>query len=197
MKISKLLFVLSMFCTSIFIMNFIQVKETVEVTIHITNEDNLPFEKGTLSIIETGETYEVNEVKDFTIPLKQGKYHFKFNSETHHFITYPARINAKDNWVLITLKDSNNITNSYANSGNIQDLVKSNKAQFIVFGIVSEDYTEFKEKYGVGVKTENCVITSYLSKVARENNEIVAQYLNENFGTSWKEDLKIIPFGLE
>lgn len=196
MKIPKLLFAILLLSSLFLVMNFVKTKGAISVTVHVTNDDNLSFEKGTLTIIETGKTYEIKEAKDFEIQLKKGKYQFKFTSETPHTILFPSKISEKDNWVYINLGKTK-LSNDYATDENIKNLVENNSAEFIIFGIVSEDDTNFKEKYGIGVKAENCVITPYLSNLAKENNKTIANYLNKNFGTSWKADLKITPFGLE
>ena len=67
---------------------------------------------------------------------------------------------------------------------------------FLQFGIMSRKHDKFKEKYGVHVVYENCVITSYMSDKAKKNNQEVARYLTEKYGDSWKKDLEIIPYGL-
>ena len=84
----------------------------------------------------------------------------------------------------------------YSNVDNIEDLLKENKVFFVVFGMVSNDYSDFEKKYGIKVKTENCVISPGVSKTATINNQLIAQYLNEKFQNEWKADLEIIPFGL-
>jgi len=74
---------------------------------------------------------------------------------------------------------------------------KNEKAKyFIQFGIMSKKHDQFKEKYGVHVVYENCVITAYMSEKAKKNNQEVAQYLTSKYGESWKKDLEIIPYGL-
>ncbi|MFY1046870.1 hypothetical protein [Chryseobacterium sp. GP-SGM7] len=67
---------------------------------------------------------------------------------------------------------------------------------FIQFGIMSRTHESFKEKYGVYVAYENCVITAYMSEKAKKNNQEVALYLTNKYGESWKKDLEITPFGL-
>lgn len=67
---------------------------------------------------------------------------------------------------------------------------------FQQFGIMSRSHESFKEKYGVNVIYENCVITPYMSEKAKKNNQKVAYYLTKKYGESWKKDLEIIPYGL-
>lgn len=84
----------------------------------------------------------------------------------------------------------------YSNADNFEYLLKENKASFVVFGMVSNDYSDFEKKYGIKVKTENCVISPGISQLATLNNQIISNYLNEKFTNAWKADLQIIPFGL-
>ena len=84
----------------------------------------------------------------------------------------------------------------YSNADNFEYLLKENKASFVVFGMVSNDYSDFEKKYGIKVKTENCVISPGISQLATLNNQIISNYLNDQFKDAWKADLEIIPFGL-
>ena len=85
---------------------------------------------------------------------------------------------------------------TYADTDNLELLLEENRAAFVVFGMVSNDYSDFEKKYGIKVKTENCVISPGISKTATLNNQLIAQYLNEKFNNAWKADLKMMPFGL-
>lgn len=85
---------------------------------------------------------------------------------------------------------------TYANEETFEKLLEQKNVSFVVFGMVSNDYSDFEKKYGVKVKTENCVISPGISKTATVNNQMIANYLNEKFSNDWKDDLKIIPFGL-
>ena len=85
---------------------------------------------------------------------------------------------------------------TYATEENFEKLLEQKNVSFVVFGMVSNDYSDFEKKYGIKVKTENCVISSGISKLATINNQMISKYLNEKFSNDWKDDLKIIPFGL-
>ena len=85
----------------------------------------------------------------------------------------------------------------YATSDIFETLLKENSATLIVFGMVSNDYSDFEQKYGIKVKTENCVITPCILKIATVNNQIISNYLNETFSNDWKTDLQFLPFGLD
>ncbi|MCD1118616.1 FEKKY domain-containing protein [Chryseobacterium turcicum] len=81
--------------------------------------------------------------------------------------------------------------------GNDKKNVSNEKAKYFVqFGIMSRNHDSFKQKYGVHIVYENCVITSFMSEKAKKNNQEVAQYLTKKYGESWKKDLEIIPYGL-
>jgi hypothetical protein len=82
--------------------------------------------------------------------------------------------------------------NENHNASNKNEKVK----YFMQFGIMSRNHDSFKQKYGVHVLYENCVITPFMSEKAKKNNQEVAQYLNKKYGESWKKDLEIIPYGL-
>lgn len=86
---------------------------------------------------------------------------------------------------------------AYATAENFELLLKENRASFVVFGIVNNDYSDFEKKYGIKVKTENCVITPGISQIAMINNLLISNYLNKKFSTEWKSDLKMLPFGLD
>ena len=74
---------------------------------------------------------------------------------------------------------------------------KNEKAKyFLQFGIMSRNHDSFKQKYGVHVIYENCVITPFMSEKAKKNNQEVAQYLNKKYGETWKKDLELVPYGL-
>lgn len=93
-------------------------------------------------------------------------------------------------------------------SGDIKATVKDKKAKneiniqdekqphFIQFGIMSRNHESFKNKYGVDVFYQNCVITPFVSKQAKENNILLAKSLTEKYGEAWKKDLDFTPYGL-
>ena len=85
---------------------------------------------------------------------------------------------------------------TYANKENFEKLLEQKNISFVVFGMVSNDYSDFEKKYGIKVKTENCVISPGISKTATVNNQMISNYLYKKFSNDWKDDLKIIPFGL-
>lgn len=93
-------------------------------------------------------------------------------------------------------------------SGDIKATVKDKKAKneittqdqkqshFIQFGIMSRNHESFKNKYGVDVFYQNCVISPFLSQQAKQNNTLLAKSLTEKYGEIWKKDLGFTPYGL-
>jgi hypothetical protein len=49
---------------------------------------------------------------------------------------------------------------------------------------IPEEYVRFKEKYELTYKRELC-LTHCHSKKARENNQMIFDYLNKKYGTDW------------
>ncbi|MBB4807499.1 hypothetical protein HNP38_002805 [Chryseobacterium defluvii] len=94
-------------------------------------------------------------------------------------------------------KDETRVTITTDKGEKTERTVKKEKTpHFIQFGIMSRNHESFKNKYGVDVVYENCVISPFLSKKAENNNKAVAGYLTEKHGDMWKKDLGIIPYGL-
>lgn len=196
MKNSKIL--LSVFVFALLVLfSFAGKDEPVSVNVKIELMPDTKFEHGTLTIKETGQTFEIKDAKDFTIPLKKGKYTFRFTSETSHHLSYPGKITAKENTVTITLGTYKLQMKEYATEENWQQLLKEDKLKFVHFGIAPADEKEFFEKYRIGLKSEGCVITPTLSTAVKTNNKIVADYLSSKFAEDWKKELKFIPFGLD
>ena len=105
------------------------------------------------------------------------------------FITSSLPIFAQEyNPVVLESKKGNEKQNAAAK--------KEEMKYFLQFGIMSRNHDSFKQKYGINILYENCVITPYMSEKARKNNQEVAQYLTTKYGENWKKDLEIIPYGL-
>ena len=193
MKIFKILLVLSV---SIFLLSF-TISRKIPVKIKFQNLENLNFTEGKLLIKELNKEININKISDFEIHLKPGKYHFKFISETKNIIIYPKKIDAKNNEVQIIFSEKKTLeTSMYVDENNFSEMLKSGNAKFIQFGLISGNANTFKEKYGIGVQYENCVITPFLQEKATVNNQILAKYLTEKFGETWKNDLEFLPLGL-
>ncbi|WP_226065712.1 FEKKY domain-containing protein [Kaistella polysaccharea] len=85
----------------------------------------------------------------------------------------------------------------YATEKNLEFLLKEKRASFVVFGLATNDYSDFENKYGIKVKTENCVISPGISQIATENNKLISDYLTSKYKDEWKTDLNFVPFGLD
>ncbi|WP_016988525.1 hypothetical protein [Flavobacterium sp. ACAM 123] len=71
---------------------------------------------------------------------------------------------------------------------------------FIIYGInnrIPEEYMNFKEKYGIGLIIENCVIDPLSFKRATKNNQIISDYLDKKHGEGWLNELPTKPFGIK
>ena len=82
------------------------------------------------------------------------------------------------------------------NTDNIEFLIKNKAIDFVQFGIMAKNHLAFSEKFGVGVRYENCVLSPTISKDARENNKALAYYLTQKYGDTWKKELGFTPYGL-
>lgn len=197
MKISKINFSFVATFALLIFFAFTKTNEPITVQVKMVKPSETEFKKGTLSIPETGQTFEITEVKDFTFPLQKGKYQFKFTTDTPYRLRAPGKITQKDHTITIFLGEPKPIMQEYATQENWQQLLKENRLKFIHFGIAAINPKEFYEKYGISVKNEGCVITPVTSSAAEINNRIVADYLTGKFGNAWKKDLEFLPFGLK
>ena len=175
-------------------------KKEIPVQIIIKNPNNIEFKGGKLLIPRLQKEITINKVENYEIQLQQGKYKFKFISETPHYITYPEKISAKNNIVNISLVEKKSMEISdikFADEKNFETLLKAKNLQFIQFGIATQNHKNFTEKYGIKILYEGCVITPFLSEKATLNNKLIAEYLTKKYGENWKKDLGFLPFGLE
>ncbi|WP_247653626.1 hypothetical protein [Flavobacterium sp. CS20] len=82
----------------------------------------------------------------------------------------------------------------------IEQRIENGTLNFIMHGIdssIPKEYVEFKEKYGIGLIKENCVIDPLSFKKATENNQMIFDFLNKKYGTDWLNELKTKPFGIK
>ncbi len=171
----------------------------VPVTIHFQNPENLPFEKGSISIPQLGKSFDVNSLEDLKINLKKGKYYINFKKDSILNSSVFAKISRKNNRVNIPIRekiDLNSADYHFASEKNIENLVKNQNANFINFGLGMQNFTDFKKKYGIGNKNQGCVISGYLGENATRNNQFLAAYLDEKYGLDWRKDLPFTPYGL-
>jgi hypothetical protein len=177
------------------------------------NLTNKEFTSGEFTIIDLNKKTEINKAESFKITLpEKGKYQFSFVSDDFTAYTfYPTRINKRKNTITIRLMEKVEFKNVgvYSSPMNletdltdeqIENRIASGTLNFIMNGIdstIPEEYIKFKEKYGIGLIKENCVIDPISFKKTRENNEMIFDYLNKEYGTEWIKELKTKPFGIK
>ena len=169
---------------------------------------------GEFFITETNERIKINNTKSFQITLPgKGKYQFGFSTEDFTAYTYyPSRITTKKNTITIRLVKKTELT---LNSGifsfpmnldtnltdeQIEKRISTGNLNFISHGIdssIPKEFSDFKEKYGIGLIKESCVIDPMSFKRATENNIMIADYLNKKYGEDWLKELPMKPFGIK
>ena len=169
---------------------------------------------GDFFITETKERIEIKDTQSFKITLpSKGKYQFGFATEDFTAYTYyPSRITNNKNTITIRLVEKtelilNNGTFSFPmnldtniTDEQIERRISQGTLNFIIHGIdssIPEEYVRFKEKYGIGLIKENCVIDPLSFKKTRENNQMIFDYLNKKYGTDWLNELPTQPFGIK
>ena len=172
------------------------------------------FSSGKFFITELNKTIELSSADSFTIALpEKGKYQFGFYSEEFDSYTYyPARITAKKNVITIRLQNkgadfnSGKNRNSFSRSNNSEAFKINEEGKksaeegmnFIFNGLNNSpaDFSGFKEKYGIGIVTKNCVVDPITFKESIEHNIYLVNYLDQKFGEDWRKDLPAKPFGI-
>ena len=169
---------------------------------------------GEFFITETNKRIKINDTKSFQISLpSKGKYQFAFSTEDFTAYTYyPSRITSKKNTITIRLVEKTHLN---FNNGNfsfpmnldtnltdeqIEKRISAGNLNFISHGIdnsIPKEFSDFKEKYGIGLVKENCVIDPISFKKATENNIMIADYLNKKYGEDWLKELPTKPFGVK
>ncbi|WP_372752683.1 hypothetical protein [Mariniflexile sp.] len=177
------------------------------------NLTNKEFTSGEFIIINSNRKIEINKPENFKITLPaEGKYQFSFVSQDFTAYTlYPVRINKRKNTITIRLMDKTELDSSTIHAlpthletnltdEQIEERIADGTLNFIMNGIdssIPEEYVKFKEKYGIGLIKENCVIDPISLKKTRENNEMIFDYLNKYYGTEWIKELKTKPIGIK
>lgn len=177
------------------------------------NLTNKEFTSGEFTIIDLNKKTEITKAESFKITLpEKGKYQFSFVSDDFTAYTfYPTRINKRKKTITIRLMEKIEFKTGgiYSFPMNletdltdeqIEDRIADGTLNFIMNGIdssIPEEYVKFKEKYGIGLIKENCVIDPISFKKTRENNEMIFDYLNKKYGTDWITELKTKPFGIK
>ncbi|SNR35023.1 FEKKY domain-containing protein [Lutibacter flavus] len=189
-------------------------EKKIVATVIFENFANEKFSSGEFKIFETGETFQINSMENFTVELpKKGKYRFSFYSNDYiSYVYYPSKISEKKNIITIRLTElkSSNFKNENLSFSDYADLkmtdqvilekINTKKLNFIIHGIINntpENYSEFIEKFGIGFKTKNCVVDPISFKKATENNKRIIEYLNKTYGNDWIKELPTKPFGFK
>ncbi|OAB27384.1 hypothetical protein SAMN05444395_11510 [Flavobacterium fryxellicola] len=203
--------------TLIVVLSFIAAKAAEKEIIADVVFENLTGQElkfGEFFITETNEKIAINETKSFKISLPgTGKYQFGFTTKDFTAYTYyPARITAKQNIITIRLVAKNEATfnkNTFSFPMNLdttltnkqmEQLIIAGKLNFIMHGLdnkIPKEFAVFKEKYGIGLRKENCVMDPMSFKIATENNQLIASYLNKQYGNDWVNELPSKPFGIK
>ncbi|TDE27799.1 hypothetical protein E0I61_13900 [Flavobacterium ranwuense] len=169
---------------------------------------------GEFFITETNERIEIKETKSFKITLpNKGKYQFGFATDDFTAYTfYPSRITNKKNIITIRLLEKSELTfntgilsfpinlNTNLTYEKIEQRIAEGNLNFIVHGIdnsIPKEFIQFKEKYGIGLVKENCVIDPLSFKKATENNQMISDFLIKKYGEDWLKELPTKPFGIK
>lgn len=170
---------------------------------------------GNFFVTDLNKVIEINSEDSFTITLpEKGKYQFGFYSEEFDSYTYyPARITSRKNIITVRLQDKGEDFSSGKKvkkelGPKISEAFKIDEngrksaeegMNFIFNGVNNSpvDFSEFKEKYGIGIVTKNCVVDPITFKESIEHNIYLVNYLNQKFGADWKKDLPARPFGIQ
>ena len=93
---------------SIFFTTTYSLKNTnIPLTIHFNYDKNIQFKRGTITIKETNQIFEITTLEDFIIPLIKGKYTIIFMAENFGKHAISQRINEKDKILNIFIKENN------------------------------------------------------------------------------------------
>jgi hypothetical protein len=205
------------FLTTILIFSLTILKATEkEISIQIVFENltKKEFSSGELRIMNPDLKLSIQSTESILMKLpKKGKYEFQFYSDDFNsIIIYPTKITEKKNIIKIQLtekpniksKNSLNSINNYAEINETDEQIEqkliNGKLNFIFHGINDspiENSFIFKEKYGIGFKTENCVVDTLTYKKSVENNQRIFEFLDKKYESKWLDDLKVKPFGIK
>ena len=169
---------------------------------------------GEFYIFETNKNIEINSTESFRITLpNKGKYQFRFVTDDFTaFIFYPSKITKRKNTITIRLVEKSELNfnngifsfpmnlDTNLTDEQIEQRIIDGNLNFIIHGIdnsIPIEYVEFKEKYGIGLIKENCVIDPLSFKRATENNQMISDYLNKKYGKDWLKKLESKPFGIK
>jgi hypothetical protein len=188
-------------------------KEIIAVVV-FENLTGKELNSGEFFITETNTRIEIKDTQSFKITLPaKGKYQFGFATEDFNAYTYyPSRITTNTNTITIRLVEKTKLTlkneifsfpvnlDTNLTDEQMEKRISQGTLNFIMHGIdssIPEEYIRFKEKYGIGLIKENCVIHPLSFQKTRENNQMIFDYLNKKYGTDWLNELPTKPFGIK
>jgi hypothetical protein len=182
-------------------------------TVIFENLTEKELKSGEFTIINLNKKIEIYKAESFKITLpKKGPYQFSFVSDDFTSYTiYATRINKRKNTITIRLMEKTELKTGLINAiplnletdltdEQIEKQIADGTLNFIMHGIdgsIPEDYVKFKEKYGIGLIKENCVVDPWSFKKATENNQMIVDFLNKKYGANWLKELKTKPFGIK
>lgn len=185
----------------------------IVATVVFENLTDRELKSGEFTIIDLNKKIEISTTENFKITLpEKGKYQFSFVSDDFTAYTfYPTRINKRKNTITVRLMEKSEFNNGgiYSFPMNLETAltdeqielrIENGTLNFIMHGIdnsIPKEYIDFKEKYGIGLIKENCVIDPLSFKKATENNQMIFDFLNKKYGTEWQAELKTKPFGIK
>ena len=169
---------------------------------------------GEFFITETYQRIEVKDTNGFTVTLpREGKYQFTFLTVNFDVkISYPNRITHKNNIITIKLLEKTELTfdirtlsfpmnlETNLTDEQIEQRIVEGSLNFIMHAIdsyIPKEFDDFKEKYGVGLIKENCIIDPISFKKATEHNQMIYNYLIKKHGNIWINELMTKPFGIK
>ena len=191
----------------------LQAKE-ITAKIVFENRTNQGLTTGKFFISELNKIIEVNSENGFEISLpEKGKYQFSFYTEEFDSYTYyPAKITSSKNVITIRLQEkgrdfdysSKRLKYLEERSELFPKNFEVKKSEeygmnFIIHSVSPKPINsqDFQEKFGIGIKFQNCLVDPLSYKKAVEHNKYIVEFLNEKFGNVWKKDLPTKPFGVQ
>lgn len=184
----------------------------ITATVVFENLTNKELITGEFEVVELNQKTKIFSLESFEVKLPEsGKYHFRFESDDFTAYTfYPTRINKRNNIITVRLVEKSDFRASGIFSfpmdleveltdEQIEQKIAEGSLNFIMHGLdaaIPENYLNFKEKYGIGLIKENCVIDPLSFKKASENNQLIVNYLTKKYGEEWLADLNEKPFGV-
>ncbi|WP_027127504.1 hypothetical protein [Gelidibacter mesophilus] len=187
----------------------------ITATIVFENHSDKTTISGVFYSSATNQSVPIHSLENISIDLPEnGSYNFQFYSEdVRAFIPNPVKITHRKSTVIIKLEnkpervDLSSIPNSFLiknisdfSREQIEEAITQNTINFICHGLVSlnsESVQSFKNEFGVGFISQNCVIDPVSFKIAMANNKRIETYLNLKYGKGWKNKLPMLPFGMQ